>query len=244
MFKQVEDIYPNLLKLPTGWNSSCVSLTPEKPARQVLGSSYPEKVYLLLYKYWQGIEFLQPPAVCDQDAQINLVTTWPELTLDFIHTSGVYPASWDYGCTNSDTAQLAFITMSKRIWHAHGLSVPLRNKCKALDAIGLSIATGLDVKVKLRNLLHVISSLADIASHQPAYVDRWKTLPHMVWQLPLALIQFQPRRGILQSTPFAATHAHMLTLNPDIVQGPIKAVARIKQPPALRSSSKSSVSQP
>ena len=116
----------------------------------------------------------------------------------------------------------------------HGQIMPLRKKCKALDAIGLSVSTGLDVKIKLRRPLHVISSLADIASHQPALIDRWKTIPTKVRQAPLAHIRFNPRRGILQGTSFTATHTYMLALNPDIIKGKAKPVARIQQATASK----------
>jgi hypothetical protein len=41
-------------------------------------------------------------------------------------------------------------------------------------------------------------------------------------------IAFKPRRGILQGVEFVADQAFMIALNPDIVSGRSKAVARIK----------------
>ena len=118
--------------------------------------------------------------------------------------------------------------MTKRIWSTHRIDLPLRKKCKTLDAVGLSIATGLNVKIKLRRPLCVLSTLTDIAETKPALVDRWKTVPGTLWQEPKANIAFKPRRGILQGYEFTATHAFLHALNPDIVKGKVKAIARIK----------------
>ena len=89
-------------------------------------------------------------------------------------------------------------------------------------------ALGQGVKLKLRRPLWVLSTLTDIADTKPALVDRWKTIPGTLWQEPKTRIAFKPRRGILQGHEFTAMHDFMQALNPEIIKGNVKAIARIK----------------
>ena len=121
---------------------------------------------------------------------------------------------------------------SKRLFHKHGTIFKTHvRKNHRLQTIGMGELTGLDGHVQLMHPQFVYNVLIHrhfVCEREFEHKDRLKFVPHCK---PPAELEDPPvftvRRGVLAGTRYMPTYACLQEISTDIVQGKVKAQARI-----------------
>ena len=179
-------------------------------------------------EYWIGVKIKQEE---HEDDSQRTGTTWVELTLDFIATTGIIPCSLDYAATNIESATLSFKTLSQRIFNKHGTHIQLNIRSnRRLESLGLDKNTGISAAVALNHQPYVMATLLHrvyVQEQNYENKDRFKYWPHYnPPNQPAKIITFTTRRGIMEGNKFSATLDHVTQLPNDIIQGQRKYTSR------------------
>ena len=150
----LEHLYPQLFNPEHTNLKPIIDSKPQKP-RDVLGSSYPSGLYIPILEYWSNACAYQEEY---EENNMEKGTTWIELTIDFIATTGIIPCSLDYGATNLESACLSFKTISQRIFKKHGTRIQTNIRSnRRLEPIGLDKNTGISANMQLINQPYLLS---------------------------------------------------------------------------------------
>jgi len=200
--------------------------------REVLGTTYPATLYDPLLDYWSTVKGCVINS--DSEQELGKGTTWLEAALDFFAHTGYAPSSLDYGCTNVENMVLCFMIASKRLFHKHGTPFKTHvRKNHRLQTIGMGELTGMDGLISLLHPQYVYTTLLHrhfVCDTSYEHKDRLKFVPHFKPPTDLECPPtFTIRRGILTGTKYTPIYSHLQTIPNDIVEGRVKAQARISE---------------
>ena len=168
----------------------------------------------------------------EQEKELGKGTTWLEVALDFLAHTGYVPSSLDYGSTNIENMVLCFMIASKRLFHKHGTLFKTHvRKNYRLQTIGMGELTGLDGSILLMHPHFVYTTMLHrhyISEIQFEHKDRLKFVPYCKPPTELANPPtFTIRRGILAGKQYMPTYDYLQGIPVEIVEGKVKAKARI-----------------
>ena len=229
MWEELIHLHPSL-KPVTGSLGSVLKKSERQNPREVLGTTYPATLYDPLLRYWSTVE--GSVITSEYEQELGKGTTWLEAALDFFAHTGYAPSSLDYGCTNVENMVLCFMIASKRLFHKHGTIFKTHvRKNYRLQTIGMGELTGLDGSILLLHPHFVYTALLHrhfVSDCQFEHRDRLKFVPHC--RPPTEMENpptFTIRRGVLAGTKYLPTYNYLQGISGDVVEGKVKAKARI-----------------